>query len=89
MSNVVQEVYNYLPLAANYSNVVSAAPATIFGGFICTAAGNFTLQDANGNTIIAPMAVAVGQTVYGGFFCPLGLKVVLSVGAAGTLLWTE
>ena len=87
MSNAVQEIYEYLALGVNFSATVSNTTTGVFGGFICTTAGNFTLQDASGNTIIAAMALVVGQNVLGALLCPQGLKVVLSAGCAGTLLY--
>jgi hypothetical protein len=81
----VQEVYVPVVLAAN-STTTLAAGSCVFGGFICTTAGNFTLQDASGNTIIAAIGVVVGQQILGGIDCAFGAKIVLSGGAAGTAL---
>lgn len=83
---IVQELYNYAPLAANSTTTLIATNGC-FGGFICTTAGNFLLQDAAGNTIIAAVGVTPGQFICGGIACPGGVKVVLSGGAVGTAYW--
>jgi hypothetical protein len=78
----VQELYDYLRVTAT---AVLASGSSNFGGFICTTAGNFTLQDASGNDIISAIAVTPGQFVCGGIACPFGMKVVLTAGAIGTV----
>jgi hypothetical protein len=85
VSTPVQELYDYSVLAAN-STTTLAAGSCSFGGFICTTAGNFALNDASNNPIIAAIGVVVGQQILGGIACPFGAKVVLSGGAAGTAL---
>lgn len=83
---VVQEVYNPKPLGANTTTTVFPAGSVCsFGGFYCTAAGTFELQDAASTDIIAAHALVVGGFVIGGCVCGNGLKVVLSGGCAGTL----
>jgi hypothetical protein len=80
----VQEIYDYTLLGVNSTTTFSQG-SSVFGGFLCTTAGNFNLKDAANNDIIPAIAVVVGQFVTGGIACPAGMKIVLSGGAIGTL----
>jgi hypothetical protein len=86
MGMIVQEVYNPQRLTANTTAVLVNGPCA-FGGFLCTAAGTFSLQDANGAVLIDPVALSVTQFLPAGFVCGNGAKVVLSGGCAGTALY--
>jgi hypothetical protein len=87
MGMVVQEVYNPQPLAANSTTTIFAGPGA-FGGFLCTTAGQFTLQDASGSTLIATVSLSAGQMLPVGFVCGNGAKVLLAAGCAGTALYS-
>ena len=83
---IVQELYTPKPLAVNSSTVIYPANSVCaFGGFICTTAGNFNLQDASGTDIIPAIGVTAGQQVGMSCVCSNGMKVVLSGGCIGTL----
>lgn len=82
----VQELYDYKAAGVSSTTVIAAAGGnSVFGGFLCTIAGNFCLKDASDVDIISVIGVVVGQFIAGGLTLPLGGKVVLSGGAAGTI----
>ena len=87
MGMVVQEVYNPQVLAANSSTLVFTGPGA-FGGFLCTSAGQFTLQDASGAPLIATVSLSAGQMLPAGFVCGNGARVILATGCAGTALYS-
>lgn len=83
---IVQEIFNPKALSANSTTTIFPAGSVCsFGGFYCTTAGTFELQDASGADIIAAHSVAAAGFVVGGCICANGLKVVLSGGCAGTI----
>lgn len=87
MAMTVQEIYNPQSLPANSTTVLVNGPCA-FGGFLCTSAGSIAVQDAQGNVIVAAVALTAGQFLPAGFVCNNGVKVVLSGGCAGTALYS-
>jgi hypothetical protein len=89
MSQVVQEVFSPIPVAANGGVVLIGANGGALGGFLCTTSGNLKIsygQAGAGAAIVDTMAVVAGNWYPMPFGIPAGVFAFaqLSAGAAGS-----
>jgi hypothetical protein len=78
----VQELYDYKRVTGN---TTISTLSCVVGGFLCTTAGNFALQDSAATDIVSSIALVPGQYIPLGICCPNGAAVVLTGGCVGTV----
>lgn len=84
---IVQETFLYKRVTATAPLFAANSPSSCVSGFLCTTAGNVTLQDAASNDIVSVLAVTPGQFVNFPCACPNGATIVLSGGCVGTVFY--
>lgn len=85
MSNLIQERYVPVPIAANATYTFPSGSPTGVAGFLCVTSGTLTLTRADGLVVINGIAVTAGNYLPMPFYVNSGAVVVLSGGASGTL----
>jgi hypothetical protein len=85
MSNIIQERYIPVPLAANAVYNFSAGSPSGVAGFLAVTAGTITVTRSDGTVVLNAIPIAAGTYTPMPFYVGSGAVVTLAGGASGTL----